>query len=306
MQTDPPLMPHLDDDVPQPEQGPRYKQQISRQYPGCIIFLLDQSDSMSDGIAGSPRPKSEALAVAINRFIKDLITECLKGDPKPLHRFDVGVVGYRTDAEGAKSFVGPALQGALAGFDLVSVVELFDHPLRTDVKEVDDGDGGLVKKRTYVWYDAVAEGGTPMMQALYHCYNLAAGWIARHPDSFPPIVIHFTDGEPTDGDPEPAAEALRALATTDGNVLLFNCHLSNRDVRPVQFPASESELPPGDDYSVLLYRMSSLLPEPCLGTARAKGYNVSPGARGMILNGDSTALIQLIQIGTQQVKRNIR
>jgi hypothetical protein len=296
---------HLDDDpLPQPIPMSGYKQSISRQNPGLVAFLLDQSASMVDGIAGSQRRKCDALAVAINRFIKDLTTECLKGEPKPRHYFDVAVIGYGTDDQGFPQ-IGPAFQGALAGRDWVSVIDLYDNPLRMVEKEVDDGEGGLIKKRTYVWYDAVApeQSGTPMMQALYHCHHLTSKWIAAHPNSFPPIVIHFTDGESIDGDPEQAAAALRELATSDGNVLLFNCHLSDRDVPAVSFPDSAHNLP--DEYSQMLFRMSSHLPEPCLVTARAKGFKVAAGARGMVLNGDSTALIQLIQIGTT-IKQNLR
>ena len=39
-----------------------YAQSASRANPACIIFLLDQSYSMNNGIAGSPRPKIDALA----------------------------------------------------------------------------------------------------------------------------------------------------------------------------------------------------------------------------------------------------
>jgi len=272
-----------------------YEQQISRTNPGCVIFLLDQSGSMEDGIAGSRRPKAEALASTINRFISDLIAECLKGEPKPRHFFDVAVIGYRTDGEG-RPIVGPAFQGALEGRDLVSVVELFDHPLRELVKEIDDGDGGLIKRRSYVWYERVADGGTPMTMGLDLCAQIANRWIGMHPTSFPPIVIHITDGEPTDGDPEPAAETLRCLATSDGSVLLFNCHLSDKSAPGVLFPDSEGQLP--DDYARMLFRMSSLLPDNCLAVAQAKGYDVYPGARGMVFNGDGTAMIQLVHIGT--------
>jgi uncharacterized protein YegL len=280
----------------------RYEQQISRRTPGCVIFLLDQSGSMADGIAGTKRPKAEALASTINRFISDLITECLKGEPTPRHFFDVAVIGYRTDPEG-RYVVGPAFQGPLEDRELVSVIELFNHPLREVVKEVDDGEGGLITKRSYVWYDKVAEGGTPMTMGLDRCSQIATNWIAEHNDSFPPIVIHITDGEPTDGDPELAAETLRGLATNDGNVLLFNCHLSDRAAPGVLFPQSESELP--DDYARMLFRMSSLLPEKCLGVARSKGFDVTPGARGMVFNGDGTAMIQLVHIGTV-VKQGLR
>ena len=273
----------------------RYEQQISRRTPGCVIFLLDQSGSMADGIAGTKRPKAEALASTINRFISDLITECLKGEPTPRHFFDVAVIGYRTDPEG-RFIVGPAFQGPLEDRDLVSVVDLFQHPLREVVKEVDDGEGGLITRRSYLWYEKVAEGGTPMTAGLDRCSQIVAEWIRTNPDSFPPIVIHVTDGEPTDGDPELAAETLRSLATNDGTVLLFNCHLSDKAAHAVQFPQDESELP--DDYSKMLFRMSSKLPEKCLGVARSKGFDVTPGARGMVFNGDGTALIQLVHIGT--------
>ncbi len=75
----------------------KYQQSASRANPACIIFLLDQSYSMNNGIAGSPRPKIDALATGINRFLADLITLCEKGEEKPRNYFDVGVIGYTTD-----------------------------------------------------------------------------------------------------------------------------------------------------------------------------------------------------------------
>jgi hypothetical protein len=280
----------------------RYQQEISRTHPGCIIFLLDQSASMNDSIGGTARSKKDALAKAINRFIRDLIFECLKGGGKPRHYFDIAVLGYCTDPEG-QPIIGSAFQGPLAGRDIVSVVDLFDFPLREEIKEVDDGDGGLIQKRQHVWYDPAPTGGTPMMQGLQRCHAIAGDWVLAHPESFPPIVIHITDGESTDGDPEPVADTLRELATNDGPLLLFNCHLSERNDPPLVFPAYEFDIP-GDD-SQMLFRMSSPLPEKGMRNASAKGIPVSGGARGMVFNADSTTLIMLIQIGTQ-VGGNLR
>ena len=111
----------------------KYAQPASRANPACIIFLLDQSYSMNNGIAGSPRPKIEALSTGINRFIADLITLCEKGEEKPRNYFDVGVIGYTTDrSDPPNPIVGSVLMGAggtLAGRDLVTVSELFDDPL---------------------------------------------------------------------------------------------------------------------------------------------------------------------------------
>src|SRR5262249_36193614 len=117
----------------------RYTKSAERANPACIIFLLDQSYSMNDGIAGSPRPKIDALAAGINRFIADLISLCEKGEEKPRHYFDVGVIGYTTDrSDPPNAMIGPVLEGAngtLSGRDLVSVVDLFDDPLAIEDRQ---------------------------------------------------------------------------------------------------------------------------------------------------------------------------
>src|SRR5262245_18229470 len=137
-----------------PSDSTRYQQEISRKNPACVMFVLDQSGSMHDPSAGSGPPKIQILSRAVNRFIRELTLECLKGEEKPRNLLDVGRMGYCTDEQG-RALVGPAFQGTLVGRDLVSLVELFDNPLRVDVKEVDDGDGGLVKNKSYFWYDPV-------------------------------------------------------------------------------------------------------------------------------------------------------
>jgi len=47
------------------------------------------------------------------------------------------------------------------------------------MKKVDDGAGGLVDQRIrfQVWIDPVADGGTPMCQALDAAYSICAQWI---------------------------------------------------------------------------------------------------------------------------------
>ena len=72
-----------------------------------------------------------------------------------------------------------------------------------DINGVPDGAGGIVEQsvRIPVWFEPVADGGTPMCQAAGEAKRIIEGWIAEHPDSFPPIVIHITDGESTDGNP---------------------------------------------------------------------------------------------------------
>src|SRR5437764_12995215 len=117
-----------------------YEKDVSRSTPGCIIFVVDQSHSMTDPFAGSPKSKGEAVATAINRFIGELVTICERGEDKPRHYFDVGLIGYTTD-ERARPVIGSLLQGPLAGRDLVGIVDLFDNPLDTELRHNDDGAG---------------------------------------------------------------------------------------------------------------------------------------------------------------------
>jgi hypothetical protein len=263
--------------------------------PGCFIFLLDHSFSMTAALAGSPRSKRDALATAMNRLLTELLLLCER-DEGVHHYFDVSVISYTTDQQGMP-VIGPALKGALAGREMVSVVELSDHPLRIEekIKEVDDGAGGLVEvpRKLAVWYEAppVAEmAGSPMCAALKYVGSLAKPWCDTHRASFPPAVIHLTDGDSFDGDPEPVARALQTVRTQDGELLLYNCYLASRPEMGVLFPASEAELPP-DGLARRLFRMSSPLPELVRQWLEARLVACPPGARGMAFNADCAAFI---------------
>ena len=148
-----------------------------------------------------------------------------------------------------------------------------------------------------MWFESSADGGTPMCQAL----NLARGsltdWLNQHPSSFPPIVINITDGESNDGDPTSEAEAIRYLSSDDGNVLLFNLHLSSQRTKPVEFPDSVETLP--DEYAKLLFSSSSLLPSYMQDFARQENYSVSERTRGFVFNADIVSVIRFLDIGTR-------
>lgn len=100
-----------------------YHQRVDRLHPACLAFLVDQSYSMTEPVAGRPRQsKAQALAQAVNELLYELVIRSVKDHSQgPRHYYDVAVIGY-----GAR--VGPAWSGALAGRDLVSIVEVAQHP----------------------------------------------------------------------------------------------------------------------------------------------------------------------------------
>ncbi len=213
---------------------------------------------------------------------------------------DVGVLGYRT--HNLTPLITPALAGTLAGRSLVSIVEVANHPARieTTTQKLRDDETGQwleVPADIPVWVDPLASGSTPMSHVLIYARAILEDWIKAHADSFPPLVVHITDGASQDGDPTSYADELKQLATSDGNVLLLNCHLSSTSAPAVLFPASEACLP--DDLARQLFRLSSPLPEPFQRAAAAAGMPIEPGARGMAFNADMAVLVQFLDMGTR-------
>lgn len=276
-----------------------YTAEISRANPSSMIFLIDQSGSMADPFGGEEqKSKADILAMNINHNLQNLVIRCAKAEGVRDY-YHVGVIGY-----GAQ--VGPAFSGALAGRELVPLSEVANNPARIEERprKVPDGAGGLVeeKVRFPIWFEPVARGATPMCEALTRASSLVDGWLDEHPDCFPPIVMNITDGEATDhgGDVTKlldAAESVKQLASSDGNVLLFNAHISAGAPTPIEFPDSEERLP--NEYARVLFRMSSLLPPHLRSAAEEEEFSVSPASRGFLFNADQVAIIKFLDIGTR-------
>lgn len=273
-----------------------YTKLMSTAEPGCILILIDQSGSMEDPFAGMVgTKKQQECAKAVNRVLRELVVACQAGETiKP--RCYVGAIGY--GGNGAH----PAFGGALNGKTIVRVDELATSPVRVDevTQRVPDGAGATVDTRVPfpVWIEPLANGGTPMDLALQVARTALQTWIDSHQSSFPPVVINITDGEPDT--PETAAEAatsLKSLATSDGNVLLLNAHISATRPHPISLPATENSLP--DAPARLLFSMSSVLPDTLRASAKAQGFDLDSGARGFLYNADADNLIRLLRFGSQ-------
>jgi hypothetical protein len=184
---------------------------------------------------------------------------------------------------------------------LVSVPEIEASPVRVEdrVKKVPDGAGGLVDQASKfpVWFDPKTSGGTPMCEAFRKAAEVLASWCDAHPNSYPPTVIHVTDGQSTDGDPEALAEMLRKISTNDGTVLIFNLHIDVSQTAPVIFPSSESVL--HDNHSKQLFRMSSPFPAHLIGPASERGYTAAGESRFFGYKAGYEAIVDFFEIGTR-------
>ncbi|PWF54858.1 hypothetical protein [Massilia glaciei] len=270
-----------------------YEAQITRSHPTAFLFVVDQSGSMSDKMA-SGRSKAEFVADALNKIVMDLVIRCTKAEGVRDY-FEIGVVGYGGNG------VGNGFSGNLGACVLNPISAIEQNPVRVEdrKKKMDDGAGGVLETSVKfpVWFEPKASGGTPMRDGLTRAAEELVAWCDAHPDCYPPTILHVTDGESSDGDPEEIATHLSQIRTNDGAVLILNLHVSSLRADTIRFPSSVTGLP--DDYAKLLFRMSSQLPEHLITVAQGKGYIVGSESRGFMFNADAPEIVDFFDIGTR-------
>ncbi len=270
-----------------------YTKEISRKNPTCFLFVIDQSGSMEEQMSGGST-KSEFVADVLNHTIAETIVRCTKADGVRDY-FDIGVIGYG----GGK--VGPAFGGALSGRTLLPISEIESNPLRIEEREqdVDTGDDVLDRQlvKFPVWIDPQHDGRAAMSTAMRIIGCTVVEWCVSHPDSYPPTIVHVTDGLSNDGNPEAIAEAIKGISTDDGEVLLFNLHVDTELGDEIVFPSSEDELP--DEYAKLLFRMSSTIPDHLISVAQSMGYDVTDNSRFFAYKAGMDFIGHFFEIGTR-------
>lgn len=276
-----------------------YEKDISRTDPGCIVVLLDRSESMKQQWGNSQYTLAEGAASALNKILLEVCFRA-QGEPgKARHYFDIGIFGYGIRPIAGGEGVEPAFGGALAGRPLVALPELWESPIA--VREEPSPNPGAPPSKVPVWVEPVYGYRTPMCEAIAVAGEHVYEWVTAHPDSFPPIIINITDGWVSDSPYDGAtldqwAQRLTGIQTSDGPPLLFNIFLSPYPGNVVPFPAKARGLPPpGPD----LFRISSPLPPLMRSNAAHAGIPVGAGARGFAFNADSPMLISFLEIGTR-------
>lgn len=268
-----------------------YTKLFSASNPGLIIILLDQSSSMKD-VFGSDT-KAAIAAMAVNRVISDIAFKSQSGG-EIKDRCTIGVLGY-----------GQRVDWIVHG----NISDLAQKPASyiNVNKKVPDGAGGLVTEQTEmpIWVTPVAENGTPMHDAFKKAHTAASQWITRQPDSFPPIVINITDGQPNDEEAaKQAAYELLKLQTNDGGLLLFNAHISDANLGELRLPNSNANLP--NSYAKFLFDISSPLPDRMIDQATRVGFSPQSDARGFVFNAGAESMIKLLTFGSTGALSTLR
>ena len=278
-----------------------YTAQITRSTPTAFIFLVDQSVSMNrhTTLNGERMTLAEAVSRIVNKQITDLVYRCVK-TAEVRHYYDIAVIGY-----GHNVYSG--WNGSLEGRFFVSPQEIKDNPFKRIItrEEVRTRKGKTIKEvETTQWLEPRCDGHwTHMRKAFRKAKELLEEWMIEHHDKdcYPPTIINITDGifnDATADEMLQEANELKSMFTNDGNVILFNIHISPDSTAEVTFPTDKSALQ-GDSYGTTLFDMSSLLPLR-YNTEIARVKNVAANNRhvAMAQNATMSTLIQLMDIGT--------
>ena len=279
-----------------------YTAQITRNTPTAFIFLIDQSVSMQKytTLYGEEMPMAEAVARIVNHQLNELVLRCIKGS-ETRDYYDIAIIGY-----GENAYSG--WKGELEGRDFVKPSELKEHPYKkiTTKKETRTRKGvKVVEVEEVQWIEAEAtEGWTRVHHAFEKAKGLLDEWMEKHHDKdcYPPTIINITDGEFNGATTEyvlQQANELKSMFTNDGNVILFNIHISANKAVCVTCPASKDEVS-FSSLATTMYEMSSLLPMRYSDRIADLRKDGTPNNRytAMSINADMSTLIQLMDIGT--------
>ena len=278
-----------------------YTAQITRQTPTAFIFLVDHSVSMNrtTNWNGENITLSEAVARIVNNQINELLLRCIKAD-EIRHYFDIAVIGYDT-----KAYSG--WQGDLEGNWFVTPKQLRENPYKTITvrEEKRTRKGPIIKEIEKIqWIEAEHSGSwTHLHEALDKAKILLYDWIEKHKNEicYPPTIINITDGEYNGASDEiviQKANELKAMSTNDGNVILFNIHITPKNENKIIFPTSISEIC-ASPIAKKLFSLSSLLPARYnYEINNFKQTENTDRHYAMGVNVDMTSLIKIMDIGT--------
>ena len=283
-----------------------YSAEISRTHPALFGFLIDESYSMEEEMDGAGgQTLSQICADYLNAFFNTLLLRNIDGESIK-NGFEIFAIGYGGSNETRSALPSVNVSDMPINLEKLQKISISEKREKKIIKKEPDGAGGIIEREDTVsveqpkWIEATHNGNTPMGLAFREALQITENWVSSHSESFPPIIINITDGMYNDEDPEPIAENLKMLSTADGEVLVFNIHIThNAGTNSVLFPDDSYLDNVPDETSELLYRMSSYLTENMIKYALSRDKQISQSAKGFAYNADFSSFVDFLDIGTR-------
>ena len=269
-----------------------YEKKVTTENPHLIVILIDQSSSMSkifQNVKGKDYSIAHTAKHITDKFLYEIMKTCVSGNEiKPL--VDLAIIGYGTSIRSAT----PKIPMDQLPF---SVKELKNSYIVKN--EIDDSNFDRLLKPRYEWIEEVSNGTTSMMAALKKAKEITEKWITHHRNSFPPIILNITGGSgPDSGDMSTldlvtTVKEIQKLATSDGNVLLCNAHVSPDEQTQILYPINTHIIQNG--FAERMFEISSIIPDPLVALGKRFGLEIQSGSRLFLFNAEVNSLLNLIK-----------
>ncbi len=218
---------------------------VNTSKPWLLVTLVDGSHSMSADWVGTKRSMAEIVEQSVNNMLYDMalhysISEG-EGEDVLKDRIHLRLLTYSGEDDVSDPIPLPGGSYYLHA----------------------DGEDGWVKNYSELhryngsqaeiprWFKHVPNGKTPMLKAFQTARRVIEEHISQFPDSFPPVLLNISDGEPSDcGEPidwsllTSECEAIRSLGRDGNHPIICNVHL---DPRGRGLPSLYPEKPPSEN-----------------------------------------------------------
>lgn len=273
----------------------KYSLSWGTNHPGHLVYLIDLSGSMErDGKFEMVKEVIQEVSNFLVGMSKQIVRENGQTKQSIKDRFTVKILAYNSKM--IKLFEG-------------SVIDL-----NKKLKEAKEAKKQNLTKEDFPLLSVFNPDAKPSSMTYTEMAFKAAKadilqWIALQTENkmpIPaPIVIHITDGHPEEQNvDEPismknaldVAKEIKQINVPDGNVLLFNIHITGKSqTDTLRFPITE----PSDPRLKFLYDASSPLSNTFCERAQSIGLEAKPGCRFMVSNeSEKDLLARLIKFGS--------
>lgn len=206
--------------------------------------------------------KMDAAALIANFTIDELVMRSTRSGTIRDY-YDISVIQY--SGEGVEPIIANEDDGLL---HIIHLQDTMPQPVCYNIVQLeDDGTQSIIPITLHEWVKPVAQGISPMYEAMIHIKSLVSKWCEDriNRNSFPPIVINITDGCCGDAEEDELCDITNEIGnigTRDGTTLIFNVQLTDvesANCQSIIFPSLNSEIDLDGD-GQMLYNMSSDFP----------------------------------------------
>jgi hypothetical protein len=227
--------------------------------PALILYLLDVSGSMGQPLAGKRR--IDVVLEALGAALRQMVYRSTKGT-RVAPRYRVGMIAYSDHV-----------------YDLLNGITTVDQVARLGVPQLS------TMQRT------------DTAKAFAYVENLLAHELPNMRECPAPLICHMTDGQYSEGDPEPIVRRIMQMSVPDGPVLVENIFISDQILAnstndPHSWPGILPSTALVDQYAQKLRSISSTLPDGYHRLMQEAGYKLAQGAL-MMLPGENSELVKM-------------